>query len=122
MFGKGHSRVDHRLFVAKRNVAEVRILLQGLADAGDVAVTEDAEAAGEQRLVHAIALDKKQLLPVSSLQTGAYGLKDVCLSVPTVVGVGGAEQHLEIKLWPKEEQALKASAKALQDMLAKVAG
>jgi malate/lactate dehydrogenase len=35
---------------------------------------------------------------------------------------GGAEQHLELKLWPKEEQALKASAKALQDMLAKVAG
>ena len=73
-------------------------------------------------VVHAIALDKKQLLPVSSLQTGAYGLTNVCLSVPTVVGKGGAEQHLEIKLWPKEEQALKASAKALQDMLAKVVG
>lgn len=73
-------------------------------------------------VVHAIALDRKQLLPVSSLQTGAYGLKDVCLSVPTVVGKGGAEQHLELKLWPKEEQALKVSAKALQEMLAKVAG
>jgi len=73
-------------------------------------------------VVHAIALDRKQLLPVSSLQTGAYGLKNVCLSVPTVVGKGGAEQHLELKLWPKEEQALKASAKALQEMLAKVAG
>jgi len=72
--------------------------------------------------VHAIALDRKQLLPVSSLQDGCYGLRDVCLSVPTVVGRGGAEKHLQLKLWPKEEQALKASAKALQAMLAQVAG
>ncbi len=72
-------------------------------------------------VVHAIALDRKQLLPVSSLQTGAYGLRDVCLSVPSTVGRGGVEEHFELNLWPKEEQALKASAKALQDMLATVA-
>jgi L-lactate dehydrogenase len=72
--------------------------------------------------VHAIALDRKQILPVSSLQTGAYGLRNVCLSVPSVIGRGGVEKHLELKLWPKEEQALKASGKALQAMLAKVAG
>ena len=71
--------------------------------------------------VHAIVLDRKQLLPVSSLQNGCYGLRNVCLSVPTVVGRGGAEKHLQLKLWPKEEQALKSSAKALQDMLAQVA-
>ena len=71
--------------------------------------------------VHAIVLDRKQLLPVSSLQNGCYGLRNVCLSVPTVVGRAGAEKHLQLKLWPKEEQALKASAKALQDMLAQVA-
>jgi L-lactate dehydrogenase len=51
---------------------------------------------------------------------GAYGLKSICLSVPTVVGKGGAEQYLERKLWLREEQALKASAKALQDMLARI--
>jgi len=73
-------------------------------------------------VIHAIALDKKQLLPVSSLQTGAYGLRNVCLSVPSVVGRGGVEKHLELKLWPKEEQALKASAKALQAMMGKVGG
>ncbi|MCU0795385.1 MAG: lactate/malate dehydrogenase family protein [Akkermansiaceae bacterium] len=71
--------------------------------------------------VHAIVLDRKQLLPVSSLQNGCYGLRNVCLSVPTVVGRAGAEKHLQLKLWPKEEQALKASAKALQDMLSQVA-
>lgn len=72
-------------------------------------------------VVHAIALDRKQLLPVSSLQTGTYGLRDVCLSVPTVVGAGAAEKHVEIKLWPKEEQGLKSSARALQGMLRQVA-
>ena len=72
--------------------------------------------------VHAIALDKKQLLPVSSLQNGCYGLKDVCLSVPTIVGRGGAEKHIEIDLWPKEVQGLQASARALKDMLKNVAG
>lgn len=71
-------------------------------------------------VVHAIALDRKQLLPVSSLQTGAYGLTNVCLSVPSTVGRGGVEKHLELKLWPKELQALKASAKALQGMLKNV--
>ncbi|NWK56203.1 lactate/malate dehydrogenase family protein [Verrucomicrobiaceae bacterium N1E253] len=70
--------------------------------------------------VHSIALDKKQMLPVSSLQTGCYGLKDVCLSVPTVVGRAGAEQHVEIDLWPKEKQGLQASARALQQMLSNI--
>ena len=71
--------------------------------------------------VHAIALDKKQLLPISSLQTGCYGIKDVCLSVPTIVGRGGAEKHVEIELWPKEQQALQASARALKEMLKSLA-
>ena len=72
-------------------------------------------------VVHAIACDRKQLLPVSTVQTGAYGLRDVCFSVPTVVGRAGAEKHLELALWPREEQALRASAKALQNMLRQVA-
>ena len=71
--------------------------------------------------VHSIVLDKKQLLPVASLQNGCYGLKDVCLSVPTIVGRGGAEKHIEIDLWPKEMQALQASSRALKDMLKNVA-
>ena len=67
--------------------------------------------------VHSVVLDKKQLLPVSSLQTGCYGLRDVCISVPTVVGSKGAEQHLELELWPKEKQGMQASGRALKEML-----
>lgn len=71
-------------------------------------------------VVHAIALNKRELLPVSSLQQGKFGLRDVCLSVPTVVGCGGALEHVEIELWPKEMTALQTSAKALKDTMAKV--
>ena len=49
--------VDLRLLVARLVVAEVGHLLQRLADARHVAVAEDAEAAGEERLSRAVALD-----------------------------------------------------------------
>jgi L-lactate dehydrogenase len=71
-------------------------------------------------VVHAIALDKRQVLPVSTLQQGAYGLKGIALSVPTVVGRAGALAHVEVELWPKEAQALQSSARALQDTWSKV--
>lgn len=71
-------------------------------------------------VVHAMALNTKRLLPVSTLQQGKYGLRDVCLSVPTVVGRTGVIDQVEIGLWPKELQALQASARILQDTLAKI--
>jgi len=71
-------------------------------------------------VIHAIALDAKRVLPVSMVQTGCYGIRDVALSVPTVVGRAGAEKALEIELWPKEVQALKASAAVLQKTLGDV--
>ena len=79
-----------------------------------------AVAATIAQVAHAIALDRKQLLPVSSLLEGAYGLREVCLSVPSTVGRGGVGEHVGRKLWPKEEQALRSSAGALREMLSKV--
>jgi len=71
-------------------------------------------------VIHAVLLNKKALLPVSSLIQGAYDIRDVCLSVPSVVGRNGVEKHVEIKLWPKEVMGIQSSAKALKDTLAKV--
>jgi L-lactate dehydrogenase len=71
-------------------------------------------------VVHAVLLNKKTLLPVSSLVQNAYDIRDICLSVPSVVGRKGVEKHVEIKLWPKELMGLQASARALKDTLAKV--
>ena len=71
-------------------------------------------------VIHAVLLNKRCLLPVSSLIQGAYDIRDICLSVPSVVTRQGVVKHVEIKLWPKELMALQASARALKDTLAKV--
>jgi len=73
-------------------------------------------------VVHAIAQDRRQVLPVATVQQGAYGIRGTALSVPTVVGRAGALAHVEVELWPKELQSLQASAKALNDTFAKVKG
>src|SRR5215510_11650602 len=71
-------------------------------------------------VIHAVLLNKQSLLPVSSLVQGAYDIRDICLSVPSVVGRKGVEKHVELKLWPKEVMGLQSSAKALKDTMAKV--
>jgi L-lactate dehydrogenase len=71
-------------------------------------------------VIHAVLLNKKSLLPVSSLLQGAYGIRGICLSVPSVIGRNGVEKHVEIKLWPKELMALQQSARALKETLGKV--
>jgi L-lactate dehydrogenase len=73
-----------------------------------------------REVIDAIGLDRRRILPISSHVKGVYGIRDVSISVPTVVGRAGALKHIEVELWPKEMQALQASAKALKDTRAKV--
>ena len=69
-------------------------------------------------VIDAIALDKQRIMPVSSLQDGScYGIRDVSISVPTVVGKGGRIATREIELWPKEVSAIRRSASVLQQTL-----
>jgi L-lactate dehydrogenase len=79
-----------------------------------------AVAVAIREVIHAVLLDKGALLPVSSLVHGTYGIRDICLSVPSLVGRKGIQKQVEIKLWPKEQMALQQSARALNDTLAKV--
>lgn len=71
-------------------------------------------------VIHSIALNQQRILPVSSLQNGLYGLKDVAISVPTVVGRQGVLGCVEIDLWPKEKMALQNSGKVLRETIDKV--
>jgi L-lactate dehydrogenase len=73
-----------------------------------------------REVIDSIALDRRRILPVSSLVKGAYGIRGVSISVPTAVGRAGVLQHIELDLWPKELQALQSSAKALKDTRAKI--
>ena len=79
-----------------------------------------AVAVAIREVIHAVLLNKRMLLPVSSLVQRVYGIDGICLSVPSVVGRKGIEGQLEIKLWPKEQMALQQSARALKETLAKV--
>ena len=60
-------------------------------------------------VVHSVALDQQRILPVSSLVHGIYGIRDVCISVPTVVGRAGVARQLEIEVSPRELAALRKS-------------
>lgn len=79
-----------------------------------------AVAIAIREVVHVVLLNKRSLLPVSSLVQRVYGIDNICLSVPAIVGRKGIERQTEIKLWPKEQMALQQSARALKETLAKV--
>ena len=68
-------------------------------------------------VIESIALDQQRILPVSTVQAGCYGIRDVALSVPTVVGRGGAIARHELELWPKEAQGLRNSGNVLRQTL-----
>ena len=69
------------------------------------------------RIVGTILQDQRSVLPVSTLLEGEYGIKDVCLGVPSVVGQGGVRQIVEAPLFPEEKAALMNSATILQGAL-----
>src|SRR5204863_6634434 len=73
-----------------------------------------------REVVHSIILDNRRVLPVSTLMQGAYGIRDVCLSVPTEVGCGGVRRQIELALTPKERQGLQNSARVLRDIIPRV--
>jgi L-lactate dehydrogenase len=67
-----------------------------------------------QEVVESISLDRQRILPVSSVQSGCYGIRGVALSVPTIIGRKGVCGTHEIELWPKEVQALRKSGQVLR--------
>ncbi len=95
----------------KKSGAEVISRKGGAGWAVGVAINE---------VVESIALDRQRLLPVSNLVNGIYGLRDIAISVPSIVGRQGVLRQVELELWPKELNSLQASAKALKDTLAQL--
>ncbi|ULE31463.1 L-lactate dehydrogenase [Mycobacterium sp. IDR2000157661] len=66
------------------------------------------------RIVEAVLGDQHRIMPVSTVQRGAYGISGVALSLPTVVSAGGAGQVLEVPLSTAELDGLRESATALR--------
>jgi L-lactate dehydrogenase len=76
-----------------------------------------AVAAGLTRIVEAILRDQSTVLSVSSLICDYYGIDDVYLSVPTVVGRGGVERTLRLALSADEASGLRRSAYLLRQTI-----
>ncbi|MGB7159446.1 MAG: lactate/malate dehydrogenase family protein, partial [Tepidisphaeraceae bacterium] len=71
-------------------------------------------------VIHPIALNQPKLMPISSQLNGEYGIRHTCTSVPTLIGRQGVISRHAIELWPREEAAMLASAKALDATYAQV--
>lgn len=72
------------------------------------------------QIVRAILRNEKRVLTVSAPLEGEYGLRDVTLGIPCVVGAGGIEEVIEARLTPEEMQELDRSAHVLKEYLAQL--
>jgi len=102
-----------RIFAATRDAAYEIIRRKG--------ATFYAVAAGLMRITEAILRDQNTVLSISSLITDYYGIDDVCLSLPTVVGRRGIERVLRLELSPREARGIRRSAEVLRETIESLA-
>jgi malate dehydrogenase len=72
-----------------------------------------APAAAAVQMAEAILKDQKRLVPVSAYLDGEYGLNDLFFGVPVILGAGGVEKIIPLKLSKEEEAMLQKSAAAV---------
>ncbi len=73
-----------------------------------------APGAAVSSLVHAIACDQKKMFPCSVLLEGEYGLNDLCMGAPAIIGKNGIEKIVEIELDEAEKAKMQESAKGVK--------
>lgn len=69
-------------------------------------------------MLDSILHDKKETLAASVYLNGEYGLKDICIGVPCVIGKNGIEKIVEIDLTDEESVAFRKSSEAIKDSIA----
>lgn len=75
-----------------------------------------APGAAVSSLVQAIACDQKKMFPCSVLLEGEYGLNDICIGVPVILGANGIEEIVEIELDEAEKSKMKDSAEGVANV------
>ena len=76
-----------------------------------------APAASAIAMAEAYLKDKKRVLPCAALLTGQYGINDLYVGVPVVIGAGGVERIVEIKLTATEQAAFEKSCAAVRELV-----
>ena len=70
-----------------------------------------------KRICECIMRDEKSILPISTIMHGEYGIENIALSMPAIVGANGVDTHVPISLNEEEAQKLKESADALKKVI-----
>ena len=113
---RGHY-CDHK-GAMERIAAEVRDSAYNIIDRKGA--TYYGIAMSVRRICEAIVNDEKSIFPVSNLMVGAYGIEDIVLSMPAIVGRNGVETQIPISLNEREMIALMKSAKTLKNIADKL--
>ena len=102
----------HRIYLSVRDAAYAIIENKGATYYGiGLAV---------RRIAEAIVRDEHSVLPVSTLVAGHYGISDLCLGLPCVIGSTGVQHVLDIPLNDEESTQLRASAQKMRDLLTQI--
>ena len=102
---KGHAEIAHRVRDSAYHIIDYK------------GSTYYAIGLSLTRISGAILRNEHSILTVSLLLQGEYGINDVCLSVPCVVGKNGVERIITAQLFEDEQAALKTSAETLRKVL-----
>ncbi|HAZ01980.1 MAG: malate dehydrogenase [Bacteroidetes bacterium GWA2_40_14] len=76
-----------------------------------------APGAAAAQMVEAIIKDSRRIFPVCASLNGEYGLEDIYLGVPVVLGKKGIEKIIELDLLPDEKELLYQSAKSVKEIM-----
>ncbi len=71
-----------------------------------------------KRICQCVMRDEKSILPISAILHNQYGIDDIALSMPAIVGHEGLETHVPIRLNEDEQSRLLASAQSLKEIVA----
>jgi malate dehydrogenase len=76
-----------------------------------------APSAAVAEMVDAILLDQKRQLPCTALLEGEYGINNLYMGVPVILGAGGVEKVVELELTSEEKALLSKSAEGVQELV-----
>ena len=79
-----------------------------------------APASSAIQMAEAFLYNQKKLLPCAAYINGQYGLRNMYMGVPTIIGNKGIEKIIEVKLTTKEKSMLRKSVKSVQGLVAAV--
>lgn len=79
-----------------------------------------APAASTFQMIKSILLDEKRMLPCAAYLNGEYGVKDIYIGVPVILGREGVEKIIEVKLTKEEKAQFRKSCASVRKLIEKL--